>query len=169
MARAGRPKIAFADKLGIISQLMPTQLPERIDAIRWIEQRHSIAGIYPLKKFPRLSPQLMDDAGHAEFALEFGKQGVVAAITGQVQAVLPVTCQCCLNALALAVEVDIRLGLVAGLGEADRLPDAFEPLLSDSGWVSLVDLLEDELLLAIPIIPRHEQCSAPDIACEQTN
>ena len=72
------------------------------------------------------------------------------------------TCQRCLLPMQLELEVDRRFRFVAdeatALAEDD---DCEEDLLSPSPDLTLKTLLEDELLLAMPLIPRHVRCESP--------
>ena len=77
-------------------------------------------------------------------------------IKGALQTGIELVCQRCLEPLRLALDVTVSLGLVHGEAEADRLPEEYEPLLVPEGVIRVADLVEDELLLALPRIPRHE-------------
>jgi uncharacterized protein len=76
---------------------------------------------------------------------------------------LPQTCQRCLEAMPVAVQVDRRFRLVAdeatALAEDDECE---EDLLATSGEFNAFELLEDELLLAMPLIISHADCQPPD-------
>jgi uncharacterized protein len=65
-------------------------------------------------------------------------------------------CQNCLEAVTLPVTASIQLGIITTLEQADRLPTGYEPLLIEDEKVVLKDLIEDELLLAIPLFPKHQ-------------
>jgi len=49
----------------------------------------------------------------------------------------------------------VELAVVSGIEEAERLPDHYEPLLVEESLIRPRDLIEDELLLGLPQIPRH--------------
>lgn len=72
------------------------------------------------------------------------------------------TCQRCLSPMPLLLEVDRHFRFVAdeatALAEDDHCE---EDLLSPSPDLTLQSLLEDELLLAMPLIPRHDRCDSP--------
>jgi uncharacterized protein len=63
----------------------------------------------------------------------------------------------------LAVEAPISLALVSGLDEARGLPEIYDPLLVEDRLIRSSDLIEDELILAVPAIPRHAEgmCRPP--------
>jgi uncharacterized protein len=50
----------------------------------------------------------------------------------------------------------MELAFVTGIDEGDRLPDRYDPLLVTNHLIRPRDLIEDELLLGLPQIPRHE-------------
>jgi len=74
-----------------------------------------------------------------------------------VAAVLKLRCQRCMGALDHEVDADILLALASGADEERQLPERFDPLLVSDKPIRLRDLVEDELLLALPQIPMHER------------
>ena len=78
-----------------------------------------------------------------------------------VAASLPLTCQRCLGPADIEVSVDRSFRFVATEAAAEALDDeAEEDLLVTSRHLNLAGLIEDELLLGMPLVPRHEQCPA---------
>lgn len=75
---------------------------------------------------------------------------------------VPLQCQRCLQTLNEALHVDRRLRFVRGEAEAARLDEvADEDVLELPPRLNLHALIEDELILALPLVPRHERCPAP--------
>ena len=111
----------------------------------------------------RLRGVILNQEGEAAVELEFGKEGGVAIVEGKVQADLVLECQCCLEPFSWPVRSEVRLGIVSSIDEADRLAEGLEPLLAEPDErVAVVDIVQDELLLAIPQVPRHSHCEPPD-------
>ena len=82
----------------------------------------------------------------ANYELTFGRDEARRSVAlGRVQAVVPLVCQRCLGVMEHPVDAQVCLMLLPG---ADPLP-----VVADR--VSLADLVEDELLLALPQIPMH--------------
>ena len=80
----------------------------------------------------------------------------------QAQATVWQTCQRCLEPVAEALTVDRTLRFVAGEDEAARLDeDSEEDVLALSRTLDLPALVEDELILALPWVPRHGKCPRP--------
>lgn len=77
----------------------------------------------------------------------------------KVDAVLPLICQRCLGEVDVPVAVDRSFRFVADESTALAQDDeAEEDLLALSASFDLVELVEDELLMAMPVVPRHETC-----------
>ncbi len=136
---------------------MLDRLPELIDPLSFADKHSELSGQIKLKSLSRLAPLLKDDSGVASVELFFSRHGRLASIEGRITAKLTVTCQNCLDAMDLLIESNIRLGIVGSLDEANRLPQDYEPLLVGEGKVPLKDIVEDELLLALPDFPRHSE------------
>ncbi len=129
-------------------------------------KRRQFKGSLPLSQMSRLQGLLFGQEGEVGFDLRFGKDGRIAAVTGSVRAELRLQCQCCLGSIPWAVNSQVSLGVVRSIEEADRLPEGYEPLLLEGNTIALADIVQDELLLAIPAIPQHEQCG-PDAPREK--
>lgn len=132
-------------------------LPSRIDPWRLTAEGGRLEGSLALAALPRLVAELNRTDGVASVVLAAGidRQGV-RFIRGALQTGIELVCQRCLGPLRLALDVTVSLGLVRSEAEADRLPEDYEPLLVPEGTIHVADLVEDELLLALPQIPRHE-------------
>ncbi|MDR2872386.1 MAG: YceD family protein [Xanthomonadaceae bacterium] len=120
-----------------------------------VAERRQFEGVIPLETMSRLRDSLADVDGACRFSLEFGRdalQVAYVALTAEVD--LPLMCQRSLERFLLPVQVTQRLGLIAEEVEEAALPPGYEPLLTPrDGQLCLVDMVEDELLLALPVVP----------------
>jgi uncharacterized protein len=139
---------------------MSVALPERVDASRMVQARRSFQGKLPLASFRRLRESLAavekgaNVEGEADFDLEFGRDELgVAYLAVRVDADLPLTCQRTLEVYRQPVHVDQRLGLINVESEEAALPPGYEPLLIADGGLNPADVIEDELILALPVVP----------------
>jgi len=134
----------------------------RVDPWRLAAQGRTLTGRVALDSLPRLAPALAD-GGEAEYRLSFHQDGERrAVVSGHVTAGLVVQCQRCLGPMLISVDSRFELAFVHGVEEAARLPEAYEPALTEDGWVRPAELIEDELLLALPPVPLHDaaECAA---------
>jgi uncharacterized protein len=133
---------------------MSQALPENVDAWRMVLARRRFEGKLPLAALPRLAADLAAADGDVAFDLEFDRDELgVSFLRVRADAVLPLTCQRTLDRFEFPVHVDSRLGLIAREADEAALPEGYEPLLIPDGAVRLADVVEDELILAVPVVP----------------
>ncbi|HET8940681.1 MAG TPA: YceD family protein [Rudaea sp.] len=133
---------------------MNAVLPESVDAWRMVQGRCAFQGSLPLAAMSRLRDSLAACDGDVIFDLEFGKDELgVAQLRVRAEAALPLVCQRTLETFALPVQIDTRLGLISREEDEATLPTDVEPLLIANGMLRLADVVEDELILALPVVP----------------
>jgi len=88
-------------------------------------------------------------------ALDEGKR---PCLVGSVEATVMLTCQRCLRPMTHLLNVVFKLSPVFDEASAQQLPSFYEPLYLSQDEIALNDLLEDELILALPLIPKHDNC-----------
>lgn len=133
-----------------------------IDGLEFAKAGARLQGAWPVAELKRLRDALRSDAG----TLHYDLRGVPEhqgrpALRLKVDATLTLVCQRCLGALEFPLHIETWLLLAATQAEIDA-----EPLVAE-GPESIVAgkdmpvqvLVEDEVLLAIPIAPRHEACA----------
>jgi len=103
-------------------------------------------------------------SGRVRFSREAGF--AVAELTLRGSATLE--CQRCLRPMELALETLTRVALIASEAEGQRVPADLEPVLAAGGRITIGELVTEELLLTLPIVPLHaaggECTSAPAAA-----
>lgn len=125
---------------------------------------------WPLVGFSRLAESLA--AVPADETVAWRAAAQLRPVTGgeperwlhlQARTTVPLQCQRCLGPVARPIEVDRRFLFVADEEEAERLDEeSEEDVLALQPRLNLAELLEDELILALPIVPRHEgECPEP--------
>ena len=136
---------------------MLTRLPEFVDPWRLADQGKSFSGQEKLSNFSRLRSLLTRPDGEVAYELRFGRdEGRWPRIMGWVRTILNLECQRCLEELGIEVNAMLDLAVIEVPGEADALPASCEPVLAEDGRLRLLDIIEEELLLAVPQVPRHE-------------
>lgn len=79
-------------------------------------------------------------------------------LEGLVRTSVEVNCQRCLEPMALDIRIDVKLAVLESEDRLAEFAPDFDPLVVDKGaGLSLSDLISDELLLALPLAPCHEQ------------
>jgi uncharacterized protein len=100
---------------------------------------------------------------HVNVKFDVDEQGLVV-ISGNASATVSLTCQRCTDIFDLALATDFCFSPVKNDQAAENLPSYYDAIeLDENGEVNLLALVEDEIILAIPLIPRHkpEDCRSP--------
>ncbi len=137
------------------------QWQQPLDVRGLIRQGIILEGTLSTAELPRLSEVILNDAP-VRFSLVFGKdEGGRAIVKGTLETTVEMICQRCLKPVSIELRPSIGLGVVMSEAEARQLPDQLEPLVLGDEPVRVADLIEDEILLALPVVPRHaHQCVA---------
>ena len=143
--------------------------PRRLDVKAFAKAGGQMAGTWPLPSFERLADMLaVGDGGMQQAVVNWSAQGEEMPVRGaaaevwlhlQADAALPLVCQRCLAAYPHPMAVRARILFVADedtAGEIDA--EAEHDVLVFSKELDLHQLVEDELLLDLPLVPRHEAC-----------
>lgn len=134
---------------------MSAEVPGKVDGWRMVAAGRKFEGRLPLAGLARLRDLLVDAAGEAAWTAGFGRDELdLPCVEVRVDARLPLECQRTLQRFEHPVQVRQRYGLVRDEADEDALPEGWEALLPDEdGGVDLAALVEDELILAVPLIP----------------
>lgn len=139
---------------------MAERLPKFVNPYSLAESGRRLTGRLDVTDMPRLGQLLFSAEGQGFIDIDLGwgidEQGV-RFVDGQVDAVLQVPCQRCLQAMWLPVHADVCLGIVSSQQRADMLPGPYEALVTEARNMALKTIVEDELLLALPTVAMHAE------------
>ena len=149
--------------------------PRRLDVEGCAKGGIVLEGDTPLADLPRLlemahaqaRPAATDRAHWRVEGEARGSRGGVPEIWLHLKAdaTMSLVCQRCLNPVRVDVDAQRSFRFVVGEDEAARLDEETEDdVLELPRSLDLHDLVEDELLLALPLVPRHETCPEPLLA-----
>jgi uncharacterized protein len=113
----------------------------------------------PLAELPRVSHELIGKDGEASGRVRFSRHVGQAVADLEVHAAPEVICQRCMQPMRWPVDVKSRIALVSDYDAADRVPDGMEVFLVEADSVSVRDLVDEEVMLALPHVPRHDEGS----------
>jgi uncharacterized protein len=139
-------------------------LPEYIEPVGLADVGRSFRGKVSVSALSRLLPSLASTDGELEVQLEFHlDERRIRTLKGTIEGNVNLVCQRCLKDLRFPLDLRFSLGIVSSEAEIESLPDGYEPLLVTGESLRTVDVIEDEVLLAVPAIPLHqgeESCEA---------
>jgi uncharacterized protein len=129
-------------------------------------QQAIIAGHVDAAALPRVADVLADGAGDADIGYRIAGSADAAgrpALEVSLLGALPLTCQRCLQPFRWPVEQTTLLLLARDERELARIDDEdheHEAVLADAP-LDVVTLVEDELLLTVPFVPRCPEADCP--------
>ncbi len=132
-------------------------IPIKVDPIRFAENAVHLQGSLFLKDMPRLCSSLQSEDGVVEIDIHFGvDEQKVKFLKGHIATKLLLQCQRCMGSYEYDVTDDFALGILTSEKEIEALPSSYEPVIVSDGSLSISELIEDELMMSLPIVAMHE-------------
>lgn len=125
-------------------------------------QEQVLEGSVPVAELRRFSELLADNSGdvHLHIVFSRGDQGLTR-VSGTVTADVHMECQNCLQTFSRQLSSELGVTIVRDEQGLERLAEEEDGYVCSEPQLSVRDLLEDELLLTAPMIPRHgSKCPA---------
>ena len=107
-----------------------------------------------LAQLPRLAEAGALGGTQVRAQLEFGRFDGRTTIVVGVEGEVFLVCQRCLRPCACEVDESASLAVVAR--DTDEVPGGYEPLLGDAEQLSLAEVIEEQVLLGLPLVPMHD-------------
>jgi uncharacterized protein len=147
-------------------------VPEKLDLAAFAHEGAHLEGEWPAASLARLAESGAPEAPASGWrAVQWRLQGESRQPKGSAEqawlhvtadAQVELTCQRCLQPVGARVDVDRWIRFVGTEAEAAALDaDSDDDVLALPRHLDARELIEDELLLALPLVPRHESCPEP--------
>jgi uncharacterized protein len=130
-----------------------------LDIDRLADGEADIDFAVPLAELPRLRSQLASVEGLVRGRVHFTRESGFVVADLSMSGAAALTCQRCLGAMTEPVNSAVRVALITAESDASRVPENLEPVLAPGGRINVGELVEEELLLALPIVPLHAEAS----------
>jgi uncharacterized protein len=142
---------------------MQDKLRRRYQVQKEVTRNGYFEGEIALSKLERLGELLHPgDGGHDDrkisVTFEFVRNEYdIPMIKGQLRTSLELECQRCLQPLDMPLELEFELMIDA----SDELlrDSSLDTIYSDDGFIDIFEVIEDELILAAPLVALHEDSS----------
>jgi uncharacterized protein len=124
----------------------------------------------PLADLPGIPAEFTAE-GPVRAWLQFNRERGLPVADVKVQAVLKAQCQRCLREMRLDVDSQSHVAVIDSEAQADKVAEEVETFLAADGKGTLAALAAEELLLSLPLVPRHadgEQCRPASAEVEET-
>ncbi|RVU29376.1 hypothetical protein EOE65_16535 [Neptunomonas marina] len=135
-------------------------LPKIIDPRKLAEREVRIAGQVKAEKMPRLASYLCQGEDEISVDLLFSLDELrIRTITGSAEGHVHMTCQRCLDPVEVDVKAEFNLAIAFNEERAKQLPRYYDPLIVEEEDIELLPIVEEELILSLPLVPYHADCS----------
>ena len=139
-------------------------IPPHVDPRKLADRGATLEGELLLADLPRLCDPLADNHGsvRAKFFFERDERNAVV-IHSELEVEVKMICQRCLELVALPIQSACDYAVVKEGANTQSVPKGYDVLELGEDPLDLLALVEDELLLALPIVPAHdpEDCQQP--------
>ena len=143
---------------------MPGGWSKLRDIAKLADARAQFEFAIPVAELPGIAPEWAVADEPVRVGLKFAREQGTAVVEVELTARLRPLCQRCLQPMLLRVGTQSRVAVIETAAAADRVPGEMETFLAPEGRCDMAALAAEELLLALPIVPRHgegERCEAP--------
>lgn len=139
-----------------------------IDAFAFCRHGEQQAGKLRVPELPRVRAECVSDEGELEWTLRGSMSGQAPgypALHLLVKGTVHLTCQRCLTPYTFHIEADSTMLVAKDENTADQLESLLQEdeqgmleIIVGSKTLDVIELIEDEALLALPLSPRHDVC-----------
>ncbi len=139
--------------------MQKVKIPITLDPSRAAQRQLNYEGIVQFDELSRFEQVVQETQGEIAVNIhcKTDEQGLVV-LAGNAKAHVTVECQRCNGDLGLDLEQNFAYTPISAGSELDELPDYYDVVeVDEHGEVNVRQLIEDELILAIPIVPMHDE------------
>lgn len=132
-------------------------LPTHIDPRKLALQGYHLEGEVSMDGLPRLATSVLRICGPVLASVQFGLDETKARIVrGSARALVEVICQRCLDPVQVNLDAEFALQIIKSEEQEKRVAKNYEPWIVAERIANLSQMLEDEILLALPLVNYHE-------------
>ena len=149
---------------------MPAARTDLVNAVELAGRGATLERHLVLGQFPRLVEAGALEGPRVDARLTFGTFEGLATVEVSVDGCVVLTCQRCLRPCECAVSETAQVVVVAE--DSAEVPGGYEPVLGDAERLSVIELVEEQMLLGMPLVPTHDEeagcgeVAAPDVVVE---
>ncbi len=135
-------------------------IPAYVDVRKAFQQELEVTGSVEIERLPRVREAAASDKVQIAIRLRFatdrsGQKQIEGELTGS----LEMTCQRCLAPAEVKLQESIKLALLVSEDQINGLDPEWDPWICIEPKLELADLVEEQMMLALPIVHLHEDRS----------
>ena len=135
-------------------------LPKIIDPRKLAEREVRLQGRASVEKMPNFVSFLCNEEDTIDVDLLFSlDEQRIRTIKGDAYGKVHMTCQRCLEPVEVEVQAEFNLAIAFNEDRAKQLPKSYDPLIVEDEEIELLQVVEEELILSLPLVPYHADCT----------
>jgi len=132
-------------------------LPDQLKLFNFAKKEISLSGLYQISDFPKLSEIANNKKENIKVDLSFYlKNNKTPCVDGIIELDIVLACQRCLDDFSISLKINFSLAFVRHNKESAELDSYYEIYLIEDEDLATHDLISDEILLSIPMVPVHD-------------
>ena len=132
-------------------------LPDQLKLFNFAKKEINLSGLYQISDFPKVSEIVSNKRDKVVVELSFYlKNNKTPCVEGIIELDVVLACQRCLDNLSIALKVNINLAFVRNDQESEELDLNYDIYVIEEEELATHDLISDEILLSIPMVPIHD-------------
>ena len=139
-------------------------LPEQLKLFNFAKKEISLSGLYQISDLARVSEIASNKTDKININLSFYLDNdKTPCIDGIISLDIVLICQRCLEELNISLKVRFNLAFVRNEKQGEELDSNYEIYVTEEDELATHDLISDEILLSIPMVPTHDYDCIKDI------
>ena len=132
-------------------------LPDQLKLFKFAKKEISLSGLYQISDFPKISEIANNKKENIRVDLSFYlNNNKIPCVDGIIDLDIVLACQRCLDDLSIALKINFNLAFVRHNQKFEEIDSHFETYVIENEELSTHDLISDEILLSIPMVPTHD-------------
>ena len=132
-------------------------LPNQLKLFNFAKKEISLSGLNQISDFPKISEIASNKRDNVKVDLSFYlKNNKTPCVDGIIELDIVLVCQRCLDDLSIALKVNFNLAFVKHNHQSEELDSHYEIYVIEEEELKTHDLISDEILLSIPMVPTHD-------------
>jgi uncharacterized protein len=125
------------------------------DVDRLADRQADVAFEIPLSRLPRVQAKFAGAEGAVSGHAHFRREAALRVAELEMHGDAHLVCQRCLTPMVWPLDSESRAAILANESDADRVPQDLETVLAVDDRIRVSDLVEEEVLLTLPLVPLH--------------
>ena len=131
-------------------------LPDQLKLFNFAKKEISLSGLYQISDFPKISEIASNKSDNVRVDLSFYlKNNKTPCVDGIIELDIVLACQRCLDDLSIVLKVNFNLAFVKHDQQSEELDSNYEIYVTEEEELATHNLISDEILLSIPMVPTH--------------